>query len=223
MNALVLGATGLCGSAMLKAAIASGKYSEVTTITRRSLPFESSAKQIVEEDNSKWASLISADIECVFTALAITKAAAGGLENQYKIDHDLNIELIKAAKAKGCKTVVLISSTGASTSSMFAYMKLKGEIERDLIALDFDRTIILRPGLLLGERDSVHKGFGNGIGTWIGSKIYRSPLQSTLGYPVYSDEIGIVCSHLATQSAGEKVQIVESREILSIADSLKKK
>jgi hypothetical protein len=76
-----------------------------------------------------------------FSAFATTRAAAGAFENQYKLEHDLNIELVKAAKVSGTKVSLLISSASASKNSMFNYMNMKGEID-DIKALGFDHTII---------------------------------------------------------------------------------
>ena len=103
-------------------------------------------------------------------------------------------------------------------------MRMKGEIERDILALDFDHTIILRPGILLGDRDKGinHKGFGNGTAMCIGGWLYRSRVQRLVGYPVYGDEVGKVGVHLALRENAKKVQIVESKEILDISDALKK-
>jgi uncharacterized protein YbjT (DUF2867 family) len=64
----------------------------------------------------------------------------------------LNLALAQAAKASGVKVYVLISSGGASPHSMMAYPKMKGELEEAVKALDFEHTVILRPGLLVGER-----------------------------------------------------------------------
>lgn len=88
-----------------------------------------------------------------FSALATTRAAAGGFENQYKLEHGLNIEIAKAAKEAGSKVYILISSSNASTGSMFGYAKMKGQIEEDIKALGFEHTVILRPGLIAGYRD----------------------------------------------------------------------
>lgn len=84
--------------------------------------------------------------------MATTRGNAGGFDKQYALEHDLVLEIAKAAKKAGTKTYVLISGTGASASSMFAYTKMKGEIEDHIRELDFDHTIIVRPGLIAGER-----------------------------------------------------------------------
>jgi len=72
-----------------------------------------------------------------------------------KIDYDLNLDLAKAAKAAGTKAYVLISTTGATSSSPFGYTKMKGELEDAVKALDFDHTVIVRPGLLVGNRSEM--------------------------------------------------------------------
>lgn len=89
----------------------------------------------------------------IFSALATTKAAAGGFENQYKLEHGLNIEMAKAAREAGSKVYVLISSSNVGSSAGFPYSKMKTQIEEDVKALDFDTTVILRPGLIAGQRN----------------------------------------------------------------------
>lgn len=224
MTTLVLGATGLCGRAILKYCENSRELGEICTITRRALPFQSTAVQKVDKDTTKWGQYIPNEhLEFVFTGLATTRGAAGGFDKQYKIDHDLNIELAKVAKEKGCSTFVLVSSGGAKEDSMFAYMKMKGEIERDILALGFDHTIILRPGPLLGDR-LTSKGFVTDLFSKIGSWMYKSRFQALGGYPVYGDEVGKVGVHLALKESapnGKKVRIVESKEIIEIAERLR--
>jgi uncharacterized protein YbjT (DUF2867 family) len=88
----------------------------------------------------------------LFSALATTRAAAGGFDKQYKLEHDLNVELAEAAKKAGTKVYVLISSSGASSASRIGYSKMKGEIEDHIKELGFDQMVILRPGLIAGNR-----------------------------------------------------------------------
>lgn len=51
------------------------------------------------------------------TCLGTTKAAAGSIEEQRKIDLDLNLELAKAAKAEGIETVSIWIRQTSSLSS----------------------------------------------------------------------------------------------------------
>lgn len=88
-----------------------------------------------------------------FSSFATTKGAAGGFENQYKIEHGLNVELARTARDAGSKVYVLISSSGANKASSIPYSRMKGDIEEDVKALGFERTVILRPGLIGGQRE----------------------------------------------------------------------
>ena len=65
----------------------------------------------------------------------------------------MNIELAKAAKEAGSKVYVLISVAGATTSSSFQYTRMKAEIEEHIKELDFERTVIIRPGMITGHRE----------------------------------------------------------------------
>lgn len=87
------------------------------------------------------------------SSFATTKAAAGGFENQHKIEHGLNVEMARAARDAGTKVYVLISSSGANKSSSIPYTRMKGEIEEDIKALGFERMVILRPGIIAGQRE----------------------------------------------------------------------
>ncbi|KAH3898830.1 Fmp52p SCDLUD_005168 [Saccharomycodes ludwigii] len=228
MNALIIGATGLCGSGFLKYAKQSGKFQKIYTITRKELPLaattttasvdSSAIESVVEKDSSLWKNRVPEDVHIMFSALGTTRADANGLENQIKIDHDLNLELAEAAKKNGCKVYVLVSSIGADSNSRFGYSKMKGDIEKDVIALGFDKTIILRPGILLGDRSTSHKGFGNDIAVKVCGFFYRTPLQRFFINPIYGDEVAKVGVKLALDdSVTDKVKILESDEILKLS------
>ncbi|AGO11778.1 AaceriADR005Wp [[Ashbya] aceris (nom. inval.)] len=217
MNALVVGATGLCGAAILKHAAESTSFNKVYALVRRQIPNAAArVETIVNEQSDSWPESIPAGVDVFFSGLGTTRANAGGLENQYKVDHDLNIAVAKAAKERGCRVCVIVSAIGASVNARLPYNKLKGDIERDLLALDFERTVILRPGVLLGERETHHKGFGNSVAVFLGKLVYRGRFQALLGYPVYGDEVGQVAVALALSDDKSKVRIVESAEILSL-------
>ena len=70
-----------------------------------------------------------------------------------------------AAQNAGATEVHLISAIGADTQSKIFYSRLKGEIERDLLQLNFERTLIYQPALLIGERKE--KRAGEKFAQWI--------------------------------------------------------
>ena len=111
---------------------------------------------MVSQDITQWANEVTSlapPPTIFFSSLGTTRGAAGGFENQYKLDHGLNLELAQAAHAAGSKVYVLISASGANPHSSIPYSRMKGELEEDVIRLGFHRTVILRPGLIAGQRE----------------------------------------------------------------------
>ncbi|KAF2760216.1 hypothetical protein EJ05DRAFT_474109, partial [Pseudovirgaria hyperparasitica] len=155
IEAVVAGSTGLVGSHILSTLITSTSTTKVSAYTRRDLPQQSpKLTPLLSADTHTWPSLFPRQSKPVvlFSGLGTTRAQAGSTDAQYKVDHDLNLELAKAAKEAGVKVYVLISTSGANTNSMMFYPKMKGQLEEDIKALEFEHTVILRPGLIVGDR-----------------------------------------------------------------------
>ncbi|USW57802.1 Putative NAD(P)-binding domain, NAD(P)-binding domain superfamily [Septoria linicola] len=155
--AAVFGSTGAVGSNILSTLLGSQAFTSIKTISRR-LPADQSPKleAIEEADSSKWGGQIntlSPKPDVVFNAVGTTRAAAGGIENQKKIDQDLCIEIAKAAKEAGVKTYVFISSAGTRgfLSGYVPYSKMKVAVEDAIKDQDFDQAIIVRPGMILAR------------------------------------------------------------------------
>lgn len=143
------GSTGLVGSNILATLSKRPECQTLYAFSRKELPKSEKLQTIPSEESSAWPSKYPTNASLFISALGTSRARAGGLENQRKIDFDLNLDLAKAAKAAGTKTYVLISSSGANSGSFAPYMKMKGELEEAVKALDFDHCLILRPGLLV--------------------------------------------------------------------------
>jgi uncharacterized protein YbjT (DUF2867 family) len=152
MHLLLLGATGLVGSRVLEMALADPRVTAVTAPTRRPLPVRPglSAPTVdfdrLPQDPALWKA------DAVICALGTTLKAAGSRERFYQIDHDYPVETARLAKASGARTFVLNSAKGADVNSFFFYSRVKGETERDIRSLGFERTVLVRPGLIEGPR-----------------------------------------------------------------------
>lgn len=148
------------GSHILTTLLSHPSINRVDTISRRTPAAASQAQTklttFVEPDTTKWASELTSltpTPEIFISAFGTTRAAAGGFENQYAVEHGLNVEMARAARDAGTRVMVLVSSTGANKDASMAYPRMKGEIEEEVKALGFERTVILRPGLIAGTRD----------------------------------------------------------------------
>ncbi|MCJ1419344.1 hypothetical protein MMC32_005698 [Xylographa parallela] len=156
-TAAVFGCTGAVGSQILATLLVTDAFPSVKTISRRLPQAQSPKLQALEEgDVSKWGGMIaslSPKPSVVFNAVGTTRATAGGLQQQWAIDHDLCIENATAAKAAGVTTYVFISSAGTRglLSSYVPYSKMKIGVEDAIKALGFDHAVILRPAMILGR------------------------------------------------------------------------
>jgi len=173
-QALLCGTTGLVGSNLLTTLLQLPSISAIHAFARRDLKTTDSKLRPLISDSTQWSSKLSAIQPApavFFSALGTTRAQAGGFENQRKIDYDLNLELAKAAKAAGVKTYVLISSSSAHPQSTFAYTKMKGELEEAVKQLDFEHTVIVRPGLIVGTREDsrLAEAAGRKVANFIGA------------------------------------------------------
>jgi uncharacterized protein YbjT (DUF2867 family) len=73
-------------------------------------------------------------------------------DEYYQIDHDYPVLAAKIAKENGVKSIFIVTAVGANANSRISYVKTKGQIERDIISLDFQHTHIFRPSMIMGTR-----------------------------------------------------------------------
>ncbi|KAK3673996.1 Protein fmp52, mitochondrial [Recurvomyces mirabilis] len=153
-NVALVGSTGLVGSQILTSLANLPNVTTIHAFSRKELSGGPKVQGITSSDSEAWPTQYPSGAQLFLSALGTTRAQAGGFDKQRRIDYDLNLDLAKAAKAAGTKAYVLISSSGANSSSALGgYMKMKGELEDAIKALEFDHMIIVRPGLLVGSRN----------------------------------------------------------------------
>jgi len=156
---LIAGASGLVGNKLLNLLTDDSGFEKITIITRKPLGIKSEKVQEIIlnfDELNKHAENFSAGT--VFCCLGTTIRTAGSQENFRKVDFTYCVELAKAAKARGVKQFILISSVGADAKSSNFYLRTKGETENAIAGLDFENFCILRPSMLLGDRKEQRPG-----------------------------------------------------------------
>jgi uncharacterized protein YbjT (DUF2867 family) len=154
-NALVAGATGLVGRALLESLVAERSVGAVTALVRRRVPAFSAYPGVTQltVDFEQWPVLPEADD--AYCCLGTTIRAAGSQQAFRAVDFDAVLGYAKGARAAGATRFGVVSAMGANPKSSVFYNRVKGEMEAAVATLGFDSVIIVRPSLLLGDRDAI--------------------------------------------------------------------
>lgn len=167
-TALVIGATGLVGFQLVRQLIEDKGFAKVVVFVRRPTGLVSPKveEHIIDFDRPElWQHLVKGDV--LFSSLGTTLAQAGGKKTQYKIDHSYQYQFAAAAARNAVPVYVLVSSAGANPKSKTFYMRMKGELERDVKKLLFSTIVLIKPGPLHGQRKE------NRLGEKIGVAVIR--------------------------------------------------
>jgi uncharacterized protein YbjT (DUF2867 family) len=154
LRVVLVGATGLVGQAVIAESLGREDL-RLTAVARRETPLPRGARmEVFVAEPSHWGEVIEAvRPKAVICALGTTWNKAGRDEAAFRaVDQELVLATARAAKAHGVERFVAVSSTGADAASRTFYLRVKGEVERELAAIRFPRLDILRPGLLRGAR-----------------------------------------------------------------------
>ncbi|KAG0068501.1 hypothetical protein BGZ92_004883 [Podila epicladia] len=163
-SCLILGGTGAVGKYLVRDALASNSFTKVLTLGRRTVPTDDSYQnqQLLEQktvdfDNVEGSFPTSDLPQVVFLTLATTRALAGSAEAFKKIDQQYVIDSARYIHEKAPKDpetglskvhFLYCSAQNANEKSSFLYPKTKGETERILGEIGFERVSIFQPAFL---------------------------------------------------------------------------
>jgi uncharacterized protein YbjT (DUF2867 family) len=140
------------GRALLSRLLESPRHGHVLALLRRSVP-----DLPLHPKLDTW--LVDFDrlpplppVDDAFIALGTTIKVAGSQAAFRRVDFDAVVGTARAARAAGATRLLVVSALGADAGSRVFYSRVKGETERAVAALGFERVVIARPSLLLGDR-----------------------------------------------------------------------
>lgn len=163
-TALVIGSTGLVGKQLTQQLLLDDNYQSVQIFVRRAASTDNFldsnnklTQHVVDYNNiPHWQSLLTGDD--LYCCIGTTLKQAGNKQNQTKIDLELPSEIAQYANRNGVSKVSLVSAAAANSASSSFYLRLKGQLEQNLIALNWQKVVITRPSFLEGHRETFRFG-----------------------------------------------------------------
>lgn len=192
-TALVLGATGLVGKALVRQLLLDPRYDAITILVRRPVPaslFSDPLGKLTPlvidfEQLQDYQGYFS--VNHVYCCLGTTLKQAGSKAAFRKVDFEYIHVAAQLTRAQRADSFVWISSVGADAKSSNFYLRVKGELEDALMRMpQLPNASAVRPSLLLGERNESRplEAFGQMIAPALGAfmagplKKYR-PVSAT--------------------------------------------
>ncbi|HEY9067372.1 MAG TPA: NAD(P)H-binding protein [Burkholderiaceae bacterium] len=152
-TALVAGATGLVGRALLALLEASDAYAGVHVLVRRPVTgIEANPKVAFHTVDFAHLPHPFPTADDVYIALGTTIKVAGSQEAFRHVDLDYVVNTARAARRAGARRLAVVSALGADARSRVFYNRVKGEMQQDIVELGYESVVIAQPSLLTGDR-----------------------------------------------------------------------
>jgi uncharacterized protein YbjT (DUF2867 family) len=214
-DVLVAGATGLVGRQLLQALLNDRRTGNLHVLLRRAVLDLPSSRRLVPHyvDFAQLPALPAADE--AYVALGTTIRAAGSREAFRAVDVDAVLAFARAAHAAGVRKFAAVSALGADSASSVFYNRVKAETEAELAKIGFERLVIARPSLLVGNRAALGQGPRFGEGTMLA---LLRPISRVLPQgvrPIAARTVARALVRTLRDGDGPALQVLESGELHS--------
>jgi uncharacterized protein YbjT (DUF2867 family) len=156
-RAVVIGATGAVGSALMRELLASSNCTHVLALARRPVSSFDSAPgrdkltvQIIDLAQIETATKQFANgCEVAFCTMGVGQPRKISRDEFWRVDVEYAGAFARGAAAAGARHISLLSSVGADAKAGGFYLEVKGAAEKAVIDAGIARTSIFRPSLLV--------------------------------------------------------------------------
>lgn len=157
-KAILFGASGFIGSHLLQELLKNDDYEEVIIVIRKNQNItHPKLKTLIGDFHSVSQLKENSKADEIFIAIGTTKKQTPDKKQYYQIDHDYPVLAAQIAKENGAKSIFIVTSIGANSDSSVFYLKTKGDVERDILALGFEHTHFFEPSMIIGDRKENRK------------------------------------------------------------------
>ena len=160
-NAILIGCTGLVGNELLTQLLLDNSFDHVTVLVRKPLAFTHPKLQerVVDFQNEAEFEGAMEGGDVIFSAVGTTQKKVKGDAAAYRsVDFWIPTKAAEFGKKWGARCFLLVSAVGADAHSKNFYLKLKGEVEMEVIKSGIPSIYLFQPSLLLGQRKEFRLG-----------------------------------------------------------------
>ena len=195
LSAIVMGATGLVGKALVNQLCQDERYTKITCLVRAPLaaseyhdPLQKIEPLVVDfsvlQDYQGYFT-----VDHVYCCLGTTMKQAGSKSAFRRVDFEYIHVCAQLARAQRAKSFVWISALGANAKSRNFYLRVKGELENAILTMpQLPNAAAVRPPLLIGERTEHRFAEALGIKVLEGiGPIMKGPLAKYK--PVHANQV----------------------------------
>ena len=155
----MLGATGLVGGILLDMLLKDKRYDKVVVFSRRALDKSHPKLKVYISDLLQLESIVEQfKGDEVYCCVGSTKAKTPDLDTYKKIDFGIPVAAANLCDKNNIKTLIVVSAMGANPRSGLFYNRIKGEMEEAVLEFELDKTHIVQPALIGGNRQEKRPG-----------------------------------------------------------------
>ena len=158
-TALIFGSSGLVGNHLFDYIFKDNYYQKIKLFVRSNINIKDPKVEIIYDDFKSLDNLKNNIIgdDCFF-CIGTTKKNTPNKKEYRRVEYDIPVNIARIAKKNSINSFFYISSMGANSNVSNSYLRNKGQVENELVKLNFTKLVILRPSLLLGNRKSFRLG-----------------------------------------------------------------
>ena len=217
-NVVMLGASGAVGTAVSQSLLGNSLCRQLTLLGRRKLPGipPTKARQAVVDvfSPASYQHLLAGHDAAICT-FGVGESSKVSPEELVRVDKTTVIAFATACKAAGVRHFELLSAVAANAQSASFYLRVKGELNEALKALNFERLSLFQPSMILTPTNRYGLTQGLTLAVWPKLKpLLAGPLHKYRGIEV--KKLGAaMANNVFTSGAG--VEVLHWDEFVALA------
>lgn len=211
---IIAGSSGLVGQEVVKQLLIDPMCKEIILLVRKATDMKhEKIKEIIFDFTAHEYNLENIHADVMIICIGTTMRNAKSKSAFEEVDLHIPVKLGRLAQKLNIEHLSVISALGAHAKSTFFYNRVKGKMESQLISMNFPHLTIVRPSLLIGDRDEFR------LGERFAEKLYKA-LPSIYPKKYQPVEASSVANTLIKESFkpnNQKVNILENKKIHEIS------